>query len=76
MVAWSIGDDAQHRRCGSASRSVAALIIVGAVVFSKRKGIAMSDSDADGSTGAGSADQPPGDGQRLTVNGTRGPRST
>ncbi|MET8278728.1 sodium-translocating pyrophosphatase [Micromonospora sp. NPDC005174] len=51
VVAWSVGDD---RNVGLrvAIALVATLIIVASVVFSKRKGIAMDDSD----TGAGSAD--------------------
>ncbi|MEU7588781.1 sodium-translocating pyrophosphatase [Micromonospora sp. NPDC049230] len=58
VVAYSVGDDRNvGLRVGIAL--VATLIIVASVVFSKRKGIAMSDSDADGSTGAGSSDQRP-----------------
>ncbi|MEU7798585.1 sodium-translocating pyrophosphatase [Micromonospora arborensis] len=58
VVAWSVGDDRNvGLRVGIAL--VATLIIVASVVFSKRKGIAMSDSDADGNTGAGSADHRP-----------------
>ncbi|MEU8208989.1 sodium-translocating pyrophosphatase [Micromonospora sp. NPDC049044] len=58
VVAYSVGDDRNVGvRVGIAL--VATLIIVASVVFSKRKGIAMSDSDADGSTGAGSTDHRP-----------------
>ncbi|MDG4836292.1 sodium-translocating pyrophosphatase [Micromonospora sp. WMMD967] len=58
VVAWSVGDDRNvGLRIGIAL--VATLIIVASVVFSKRKGIAMSDSDADGNTGAGSTDHRP-----------------
>ncbi|MEU0547865.1 sodium-translocating pyrophosphatase [Micromonospora sp. NPDC005979] len=54
VVAWSVGDD---RNVGLrvSIALVATLIIVASVVFSKRKGIAMDDSD----TGAGSADHRP-----------------
>ncbi|MCG5444806.1 sodium-translocating pyrophosphatase [Micromonospora sp. NIE79] len=58
VVAWSVGDERNvGLRVGIAL--VATLIIVASVVFSKRKGIAMSDSDADGNTGAGSTDHRP-----------------
>ncbi|MFG1648761.1 sodium-translocating pyrophosphatase [Micromonospora sp. NPDC049275] len=58
VVAYSVGDDRNVAlRVGIAL--VATLIIVASVVFSKRKGIAMDDSDAGGTTGAGSADQRP-----------------
>ncbi|MEU8329386.1 sodium-translocating pyrophosphatase [Micromonospora sp. NPDC048839] len=58
VVAWSVGDERNvGLRVGIAL--VATLIIVASVVFSKRKGIAMSDSDADGNTGAGSSDHRP-----------------
>ncbi|MEU8179879.1 sodium-translocating pyrophosphatase [Micromonospora sp. NPDC049047] len=58
VVAYSVGDDRNVGvRVGIAL--VATLIIVASVLFSKRKGIAMSDSDADGSTGAGSTDHRP-----------------
>ncbi|MGV9210827.1 sodium-translocating pyrophosphatase [Micromonospora sp. RB23] len=54
VVAYSVGDDRNvGLRVGIAL--VATLIIVASVVFSKRKGIAMDDSD----TGAGSADHRP-----------------
>ncbi|WP_433117141.1 sodium-translocating pyrophosphatase [Micromonospora sp. CA-246542] len=54
VVAWSVGDERNvGLRVGIAL--VATLIIVASVVFSKRKGIAMDDSD----TGAGSADHRP-----------------
>ncbi|MFG3703375.1 sodium-translocating pyrophosphatase [Micromonospora sp. NPDC047670] len=56
VVAWSVGDERNTAlRVGIAV--VATLIIVAAVVFSKRKGVAMSDSGS--GTGAGSADQRP-----------------
>ncbi|MGK5521108.1 sodium-translocating pyrophosphatase [Micromonospora sp. URMC 107] len=56
VVAWSVGDERNTAlRAGIAV--VATLIIVAAVVFSKRKGVAMSDSDS--GTGAGSPDQRP-----------------
>ncbi|MEU8425302.1 sodium-translocating pyrophosphatase [Micromonospora sp. NPDC048835] len=58
VVAWSVGDDRNvGLRVGIAL--VATLIIVASVLFSKRKGIAMSDSDVDGNTGAGSTDHRP-----------------
>ncbi|MFG2099537.1 sodium-translocating pyrophosphatase [Micromonospora sp. S4605] len=56
VVAWSVGDD-RNTGLRVAIAVVAALVIVAAVVFSKRKGVAMSDSDTD--AGAGSADQRP-----------------
>ncbi|MET7948804.1 sodium-translocating pyrophosphatase [Micromonospora sp. NPDC005324] len=58
VVAWSVGDE---RNVGLrvTIALVATAIIVASVVFSKRKGIAMSDSDADGNTGAGSTDHRP-----------------
>lgn len=56
VVAWSVGDDRNTGlRIGIAVLATA--IIVAAVVFSKRKGVAMSDSDTD--AGAGSPDQRP-----------------
>ncbi|MFY1597740.1 sodium-translocating pyrophosphatase [Micromonospora sp. WMMD737] len=56
VVAWSVGDERNTAlRVGIAV--VATLIIAAAVVFSKRKGVAMSDSDS--GTGAGSPDQRP-----------------
>ncbi|WBB65398.1 sodium-translocating pyrophosphatase [Micromonospora sp. WMMD812] len=58
VVAWSVGDDKNTGlRVGIAL--VATLIVVAAVVFSKRKGVAMSDSGAGDGTGSGSADQRP-----------------
>ncbi|MFF0366741.1 sodium-translocating pyrophosphatase [Micromonospora sp. NPDC005087] len=54
VVAFSIGDD-RNTPVRVAIAVVAALIIVASVVFSKRKGIAMDDSD----TGAGSTDHRP-----------------
>ncbi|MEV4661272.1 sodium-translocating pyrophosphatase [Micromonospora echinofusca] len=56
VVAWSVGDERNTAlRVGIAV--VATLIIVAAVVFSKRKGVAMSDSDS--GSGAGSPGQRP-----------------
>ncbi|MGN9763613.1 sodium-translocating pyrophosphatase [Micromonospora sp. SD12] len=56
VVAWSVGDERNTAlRVGIAV--VATLIIVAAVVFSKRKGVAMSDSDS--GSGAGSTGQRP-----------------
>ncbi|MCP3783619.1 sodium-translocating pyrophosphatase [Micromonospora sp. A3M-1-15] len=52
VVAWSVGDD-KNTALRIAIAVVAALIIVAAVVFSKRKGIAMDDSDS----GAGTPDE-------------------
>ncbi|MFG1661041.1 sodium-translocating pyrophosphatase [Micromonospora chersina] len=54
VVAWSVGDD-KNPALRIAIAVVAALIIVAAVVFSKRKGVAMADSDS----GAGTPDQRP-----------------
>ncbi|RLP87016.1 MULTISPECIES: sodium-translocating pyrophosphatase [unclassified Micromonospora] len=54
VVAFSIGDD-RNTPVRVAIAVVATLIIVASVVFSKRKGIAMDDSD----TGAGSTDHRP-----------------
>ncbi|MBY8871851.1 sodium-translocating pyrophosphatase [Micromonospora sp. PLK6-60] len=45
VVAWNVGDDA-NTPLRVAVAVVATLIIVAAVVFSKRKGVAMSDSDS------------------------------
>ncbi|MFF5053996.1 sodium-translocating pyrophosphatase [Micromonospora sp. NPDC000663] len=58
VVAWSVGDD---RNVGLrvTIALVATAIIVASVMFSKRKGIAMDDSDAGGNTGAGSTDHRP-----------------
>ncbi|MFC4020976.1 sodium-translocating pyrophosphatase [Micromonospora sp. GCM10011542] len=58
VVAWSVGDD-RNVALRVTIALVATAIIVAAVVFSKRKGIAMGDSDAGGSTGAGSTDHRP-----------------
>ncbi|MGI5147045.1 sodium-translocating pyrophosphatase [Plantactinospora sp. CA-294935] len=56
VVGWSVGEDKNTGlRIGVAV--VAALIIVAAVVFSKRKPVAMSDSDT--GAGSGSSDQQP-----------------
>ncbi|GAB3964846.1 sodium-translocating pyrophosphatase [Plantactinospora veratri] len=59
VVAWSVGEDKNTAlRIGVAV--VAALIIAAAVVFSKRKPVAMSDGDSDaGGAGSGSSDQQP-----------------
>ncbi|WBB77917.1 sodium-translocating pyrophosphatase [Micromonospora sp. WMMD882] len=54
VVAWSIGDD-RNTGLRITIAVVATLVIVAAVVFSKRKGVAMSD--ADGGSAAGDADQ-------------------
>ncbi|SCL17391.1 K(+)-stimulated pyrophosphate-energized sodium pump [Micromonospora rhizosphaerae] len=54
VVAWSVGDD-QNTGLRVTIAIVAALVIVAAVVFSKRKGVAMSDSGA--GTGAGSPEE-------------------
>ncbi|MFE9955895.1 sodium-translocating pyrophosphatase [Micromonospora sp. NPDC005299] len=54
VVAWSVGDD-RNPALRITIAVVAALVIVAAVVFSKRKGIAMDDSDRD----AGTPDQHP-----------------
>ncbi|MCM0675260.1 sodium-translocating pyrophosphatase [Micromonospora phytophila] len=56
VVAWSVGDD-RNTGLRVTIAVVATLIIVASVVFSKRKGIAMSDSGS--GTGAGSPDQRP-----------------
>ncbi|MFG1673907.1 sodium-translocating pyrophosphatase [Micromonospora sp. NPDC049282] len=54
VVAWSVGDD-KNNALRITIAVVSALIIVAAVVFSKRKGVAMDDSDS----GAGTPDQHP-----------------
>ncbi|MEU7711511.1 sodium-translocating pyrophosphatase [Micromonospora chalcea] len=54
VVAWSVGDD-KNPALRITIAVVAALIIAAAVVFSKRKGVAMTDSDSD----AGKPDQRP-----------------
>jgi K(+)-stimulated pyrophosphate-energized sodium pump len=51
VITYSIGDD-KNVGVRVTMALVAALVIVGAVVFSKRKEVAMGDS-ADGSGGAG-----------------------
>ncbi|PZG01304.1 sodium-translocating pyrophosphatase [Micromonospora deserti] len=52
VVAYSVGDERNTGlRVGIAV--VATLVIVAAVVFSKRKGVAMSDSDSGAGTGSG-----------------------
>ncbi|MEV5693168.1 sodium-translocating pyrophosphatase [Micromonospora globbae] len=58
VVAWSVGTD-KNTGLRVTIAVVAALVVVAAVVFSKRKGVAMSDSDAGDGTGSGSADQRP-----------------
>lgn len=58
VVAWSVGDD-RNVPLRVTVALVATAIIVASVMFSKRKGIAMDDSDAGGSTGAGSTDHRP-----------------
>ncbi|ADL44012.1 sodium-translocating pyrophosphatase [Micromonospora aurantiaca] len=54
VVAWSVGDD-KNPALRITIAVVAALIIAAAVVFSKRKGVAMTDEDS----GAGTPDQRP-----------------
>ncbi|MGR6316770.1 sodium-translocating pyrophosphatase [Micromonospora soli] len=54
VVAWSVGDD-KNPALRITIALVAALVIVAAVVFSKRKGVAMASSGDD--TGAGSAEE-------------------
>ena len=54
VVAWSVGDD-KNPALRITIAVVAALIIAAAVVFSKRKGVAMTDEDSD----AGTPDQRP-----------------
>ncbi|MCW3843542.1 sodium-translocating pyrophosphatase [Micromonospora yasonensis] len=49
VVAWSVGDD-RNTALRVAIAVVAALVIVAAVVFSKRKGVAMADSGSDAGT--------------------------
>ncbi|MEH1026512.1 sodium-translocating pyrophosphatase [Micromonospora profundi] len=58
VVAWSVGDD---RNVGLrvTIALVATAIIVASVVFSKRKGIAMDESEGGGNSGAGSTDHRP-----------------
>ncbi|MEH1098183.1 sodium-translocating pyrophosphatase [Micromonospora sp. CPCC 205561] len=46
VVAWSVGDE-RNTALRISIAVVATLIIVAAVVFSKRKGVAMSDADSD-----------------------------
>ncbi|MGK5737326.1 sodium-translocating pyrophosphatase [Micromonospora sp. URMC 103] len=58
VVAWSIGSD-KNTGLRITIALVAALVVVVAVLFSKRKGVAMSDSGAGDGTGSGSADQRP-----------------
>ncbi|MEW2441515.1 sodium-translocating pyrophosphatase [Micromonospora marina] len=54
VVAWSVGDD-RNNPLRFTIAVVAALVIAGAVVFSKRKGVAMTDEDS----GAGTPGQRP-----------------
>ncbi|MFC0097470.1 sodium-translocating pyrophosphatase [Micromonospora marina] len=54
VVAWSVGDD-RNNPLRITIAVVAALVIAGAVVFSKRKGVAMTDEDS----GAGTPGQRP-----------------
>ncbi|WP_431878661.1 sodium-translocating pyrophosphatase [Micromonospora marina] len=54
VVAWSVGDD-KNNPLRITIAVVAALVIAGAVVFSKRKGVAMTDEDS----GAGTPGQRP-----------------
>ncbi|MBM0226338.1 MULTISPECIES: sodium-translocating pyrophosphatase [Micromonospora] len=56
VVAWSVGDD-RNTPLRVTLAVVAALIIVAAVVFSKRKGVAMADTGTD--AGAGSQEERP-----------------
>ncbi|SCL16942.1 sodium-translocating pyrophosphatase [Micromonospora inyonensis] len=59
VVAWSIGAD-RNTPLRVTIAVVATLVIVAAVLFSKRKGVAMSDADGgSGGTAAGSPDQRP-----------------
>ncbi|MFU8871017.1 sodium-translocating pyrophosphatase [Micromonospora sp. SL4-19] len=56
VVAWSVGAD-KNNALRIVIALVAALVIVAAVVFSKRKGVAMGDSDSGGDAGAGSSEE-------------------
>ncbi|MFE0588627.1 sodium-translocating pyrophosphatase [Micromonospora echinospora] len=59
VVAWSIGDD-RNTPLRVTIAVVATLVIVAAVLFSKRKGVTMSDADGgSGGTASGSPDQRP-----------------
>ncbi|MFI6821479.1 sodium-translocating pyrophosphatase [Micromonospora sp. NPDC050187] len=59
VVAWSVGDD-RNTPLRVTIAVVATLVIVAAVVFSKRKGVVMSDADGgSGGTAAGNPDQRP-----------------
>ena len=58
VVAWSVGDD-KNPALRITIALVAALIIVAAVVFSKRKGIAMEESGSGTDAGAGSTEERP-----------------
>ncbi|MBW4704391.1 MULTISPECIES: sodium-translocating pyrophosphatase [unclassified Micromonospora] len=52
VVAWSVGDD-RNTPLRLTIAAVATLIVVAAVVFSKRKGVAMDSTPDGGGTGAG-----------------------
>jgi K(+)-stimulated pyrophosphate-energized sodium pump len=56
VVAWSVGAD-KNTALRITVAVVAALVIVAAVVFSKRKGVAMGESDSGGDTGAGKSEE-------------------
>ncbi|SCE65041.1 K(+)-stimulated pyrophosphate-energized sodium pump [Micromonospora viridifaciens] len=56
VVAWSVGED-KNNALRITIAVVAALVIVVAVLFSKRKGVAMGDSDSGGDAGAGSPEE-------------------
>ncbi|MEW2384489.1 sodium-translocating pyrophosphatase [Micromonospora sp. NPDC047707] len=56
VVAWSVGDE-RNTGLRITIAVVATLVVVAAVVFSKRKGVAMADSGT--GTGAGNPDQRP-----------------
>ncbi|SCL37538.1 K(+)-stimulated pyrophosphate-energized sodium pump [Micromonospora pallida] len=58
VVAWSIGDD-RNTPLRVTIAVVATLVIVAAVLVSKRKGVTMSDGDGSGGAAAGSPDQRP-----------------
>ncbi|MEU2612944.1 sodium-translocating pyrophosphatase [Micromonospora sp. NPDC007271] len=56
VVAWSVGED-KNNALRITVALAAALVIVAAVVFSKRKGIAMGESDGGSDAGAGSPEE-------------------
>ncbi|XTZ17096.1 sodium-translocating pyrophosphatase [Micromonospora echinospora] len=58
VVAWSVGAD-RNTPLRLAVAVVATLVIVAAVLFSKRKGVTMSDADGGSGTAAGNPDQRP-----------------